>query len=331
MGWNKVQAHKDESDKKEKKPEGKGKDTKERKPKGKANDKKEEKKKNLKEKEKKQKKENLKEKEKKKNLKETTKKKKRERKPLGKDKKQRRERREGKGKGKGKGKDTKERKPEKEDHIAFDDIKEQFSKIFEKLSAVKKEAKQLFSKKDISEDEQTKGLEYIGGKIEDFSQNMREIHHHFEDLKNSGKLNKEEVDNTIKNFEEVNEFFGQIYAMGDEQNQKIDHKKHEKEEKSQKNWTPKDAEPFEEEEFQGKNSTEIDAEHFEEEEFQGKNSTETIIPAKKFAKKFNQMKMNPRAWGQSGPKNTEDIEEEEYQEKNATKTIIPKKFNQMKM
>merc|ERR1712160_94539 len=133
------------------------------------------------------------------------KKQRRERKPLGKDKKQRRERREGKGK------DTKERKPKKEDHIAFDDIKEQFSKIFEKLSAVKKEAKQLFSKKDISEDEQTKGLEYIGGKIEDFSQNMKEIHHHFEDLKNSGKLNKEEVDNTIKNFEEVNEFFGEIY------------------------------------------------------------------------------------------------------------------------
>merc|ERR1711957_86019 len=152
-----------------------------------------------------------------------------------------------------------------------------------------------------------------GGKIEDFSQNMKEIHHHFEDLKNSGKLNKDEVDNTIKNFEEVNEFFGQIYDMGDEQNQKIDHKKHEKEEKSQKNWVPKDAE------------------HFEEEEFQGKNSTETIIPAKKFAKKFNQMKMNPRAWGQSGPKNTENMEEEEYQEKNATETIIPKKFNQMKM
>merc|ERR1712160_196243 len=123
----------------------------------------------------------------------------------------------------GKGKDR------KEDHIAFEDIKEQFSKIFEKLSAVKKEAKQLFSKKDISEDEQTKGLEYIGSKIEDFSQNMKEIHHHFEDLKNSGKLNKEEVDNTIKNFEEVNEFFGQIYDMGDEQNQKIDRKKHEKE------------------------------------------------------------------------------------------------------
>merc|ERR1711957_697472 len=120
--------------------------------------------------------------------------------------------------------------------------------------------------------------------------------------------------NTIKNFEEVNEFFGEIYDMGDEQNQKIDHKKHEKEEKSQKNWVPKDAEHFEEEEFQGKNSTEIDAEHhfggyFEEEEFQGKNSTEIIIPEKKFAKKFNQMKMNPRAWGQSGPKNTEDMEE----------------------
>merc|ERR1711957_883998 len=89
-------------------------------------------------------------------------------------------------------KTQKKENPKKEDHIAFDDIKEQFSKIFEKLSAVKKEAKQLFSKKDISEDEQTKGLEYIGGKIEDFSQNMKEIHHHFEDLKNSGKLNKEE-------------------------------------------------------------------------------------------------------------------------------------------
>merc|ERR1711957_336375 len=221
------------------------------------------KKKNLKEKEKTQEKENLKEKtQKKENLKEKTKKKKKpegkgketkEKKPEGKDKKQRRERKplgkerkerkpEGKGKGKDHKEDTRERKPEKEDHIAFDDIKEQFSKIFEKLSAVKKEAKQLFSKKDISEDEQTKGLEYIGGKIEDFSQNMKEIHHHFEDLKNSGKLNKEEVDNTIKNFEEVNEFFGQIYDMGDEQNQKIDHKKHEKEEKSQKNWTPKDAE-----------------------------------------------------------------------------------------
>merc|ERR1711957_167182 len=68
----------------------------------------------------------------------------------------------------------------------------------------------------------------------------------------------------------------------------------------------------------------------EEEEYQEKNATETIIP-----KKFNQMKMNPRAWGQSGPKNTEDIEEEDYQEKNSTETIIPKKFakkfNQMKM
>merc|ERR1712160_218176 len=107
-------------------------------------------------------------------------------KPEGKGKDTKERKPEGKGKEtkerkpEGKGKDTKERKPEKEDHIAFDDIKEQFSKIFEKLSAVKKEAKQLFSKKDISEDEQTKGLEYIGGKIEDFSQNMKEIHHHFE-------------------------------------------------------------------------------------------------------------------------------------------------------
>merc|ERR1711957_762085 len=135
--WNKVQAHKEESDNKEKKPEGKGKDTKERKPEGKGKETKEKKQRKPEGKEKKQR---------------------RERKPLGKDKKQRRERREGKGKGKGKGKDhkedTRERKPEKEDHIAFDDIKEQFSKIFEKLSAVKKEAKQLFSKKDISEDEQ---------------------------------------------------------------------------------------------------------------------------------------------------------------------------------
>merc|ERR1711957_893155 len=56
--WNKVQAHKDESDNKEKKPEGKGKETKEKKPEGKG------------------------------------KKQRRERKPLGKDKKQRRERRE---------------------------------------------------------------------------------------------------------------------------------------------------------------------------------------------------------------------------------------------
>merc|ERR1712166_1450675 len=100
--WSKVQAHREESDHKEKKPEGKGKDTKERKPEGKET---------------------------------------RERKPLGKDKKQRKERREGKGKGKdtrerkerkpegkGKGRDHKKDKKarnEKDDHIAFDDIKEQ--------------------------------------------------------------------------------------------------------------------------------------------------------------------------------------------------------------
>merc|ERR1712166_1669359 len=47
-----------------------------------------------------------------------------------------------------------------------------------------------------------------------------------------------------------------------------------------------------------------------------------IIPAKKFHKKFNQMKMNPRAWGQSGPKNTEDMEE-----KPSNSTILPAQFN----
>merc|ERR1712166_1644474 len=116
---------------------------------------------------------------------------------------------------------------------------------------------------------------------------------------------------------------------GDEQNQKIDHKKHEKEEKFQGPPREIDAEHhfggFEDEKFQGP-PREIDAEHhfggFEEEEFQGKNPTETIIPAKKFAKKFNQMKMNPRAWGQSGPKNTEDMEE-----KPSNSTILHAQFN----
>merc|ERR1712166_294419 len=63
--WSKVQAHREESDTRERKPEGK--DTKERKPKGKGNDKKERKPEGK------------------------DKKQRRERKPLGKDKKQRRE------------------------------------------------------------------------------------------------------------------------------------------------------------------------------------------------------------------------------------------------
>merc|ERR1712032_900087 len=110
----------------------------------------------------------------------------------------------------------------------FEQLREEFSGIFEDLSNLQKQAKEEFAEKNVTKAEQGKIINFIGKKMGIIGANMRGVQHHFEQLKRSGKLNKEEIHNIFKKFQEVNEFFGEIAHMGDDQKTKSEPEKSKK-------------------------------------------------------------------------------------------------------
>merc|ERR1712222_210982 len=108
-----------------------------------------------------------------------------------------------------------------EDNLnGLEKLREEFSGVFQDLSKLKKHAKEEFTEKKVTKAEQEKIINFIGKKMGKIGATMRRVHHHFEKLKRSGKLNKEEIHNIFKKFHQVNEFFGEIAHMGDDQKAK---------------------------------------------------------------------------------------------------------------
>merc|ERR1712032_1212484 len=116
-----------------------------------------------------------------------------------------------------------------EDNLnGLEKLREEFSGVFQDLSKLKKHAKEEFTEKKVTKAEQEKIINFIGKKMGKIGATMRRVQHHFEKLKRSGKLNKEEIHNIFKKFHQVNEFFGEIAHMGDDQKAKSEPEKFKK-------------------------------------------------------------------------------------------------------